>query len=223
MKITAENYFIIGLLFVCFTSFKQLNIIKPNSSKTLVKTTNLLSKDSTGYINGIFLPAKINNSKKTFNIRYNVYKDEMEIKENDAIYFLPKNIGQTIYFQSTNKVFQVFSVIDKAENKKAYFILLFGGTKLTLLLKERIDLHSRFISNKRYIGYLPPTFKHIKGKLYVGYKNNTSQELPKKKKDILKLFSYKSKEVELFANNNNYGFKKQKDLIELFKFYDSLK
>ena len=223
MKITAENYFIIGLLFVCFTSFKQLNIIKPNSSKTLVKTTNLLSKDSTGYINGIFLPAKINNSKKTFNIRYNVYKDEMEIKENDAIYFLPKNIGQTIYFQSTNKVFQVYSVINKAENKKTYFILLFGGAKLTLLLKERIDLHSRFISNKRYIGYLPPTFKHIKGKLYVGYKNNTSQELPKKKKDILKLFSYKSKEVELFANNNNYGFKKQKDLIELFKFYDSLK
>ncbi|MCF6168873.1 hypothetical protein [Lutibacter sp.] len=224
MRTTYGNYFIIGLLFVCFTSFKQVSDIKQlalNSNNTLIKTTYLLSKDSTGYINDIFLPARINNSKKTFNIRYNTYKDEMEIEENDAIYFLPKNVGFTINFQNINKVYQVFR--DSLKNKKSYFVLLFKGNKLSLLLKEKIDVQTRFIARKGYVGYLPPTFKHLKGKLYVGYKNNTSQRLPRKKKDILKLFSYKSKEVELFAKKNNYRFKKQKDLIELFKFYNSLK
>lgn len=220
-----KNYFIIGLLFACFTSFKQVVGIKKqlaiNSNNTLVKTTNLQSKDSTGYINDLFLPAKVNNSKKIFNIRYNAYKDQMEIEENDAIYFLPKNIGFTINFLNIGKVYQVFR--DSLKNKKSYFVLLFKGNKLSLLLKERIDIQTRFVARKGYVGYLPPTFKHIKGKLYVGYKNNTSQELPKKKKDILKFFSSKSKEIELFAKNNNYRFKKQKDLIELFKFYNSLK
>jgi len=102
----------------------------------------------------------------------------MEIKENDAIYFLPKNVGQTIDFQSINKVFQIFNIIGKTENNKNYFTLLFSGNELTLLLKERIG----FIANKRYIGYPPSTFKHIKASCMLVIKITLHKNYLKRKK-----------------------------------------
>ncbi|WP_457618905.1 hypothetical protein [Lutibacter sp.] len=226
MKRTFENYFIIGLLFVCFTSFKRVGDIKKqlvlNSNNTLVKTTNLLLKDSTGYINNTFLSARINNSKKTFNIRYNVYKDEMEIKENDTIYFLPKNIGFTINFQNIDKAYQVFR--SSLKNKESYFVLLFKGNKLSLLLKERIDVQTRFIARKGFVGYLPPTLTRLKDLFYVGYTNDsTSLQLPIRKKYFYNLFLDKSSSVASFTKRNKLNYKNKKDLIKIFAYYNSLK
>jgi len=58
---------------------------------------------------------------------------------------------------------------------------------------------------------------------FIGYKNNTSTELPRRKKHFFRLFSSKAHEVESFVKKQKLRFKDKEDLIEIFIYYNSLK
>lgn len=201
-------------------------IINRSSSVTSASVTTFDSrpKDLVGssYINEKFLPAKMSNSNKIYNLRFNTYQDEMEFEENGKPFHLAKTFDYTITFQGTNKLYRVYDFEYKGKSKKGFFVQLEEGEKYTLLLKEIIKFIPEVKPNTGYDKYKPPTLKRSKDKFFVGLKDNSATELPSKKKEILLLFTDNSKEVEKYVKENKLSFSNKEDLIKIFKYYNTL-
>ena len=189
-------------------------IFYDNSPKDLVGSS---------YIDKTFHSAKISVDGTIYSIRFDAYRDEMEIEKDNHKFYWRKAFNYTATFLGTNKVYQVYNYEDKDQVRTGFFVVLFNGDKVSLLMKERIKFFEEVIAKSGYDKYQPPTLKRVKDELYIGYKNNETKELPKKKNEILKLFSNKSKNVESFAKENKLGFKNKKDLIKIFAYYHTLK
>ena len=193
-------------------------------TKTTVTSFDHRSKELVGssYIDENFLPAKLMDNAKVYSMRYNVYQDEMEVEKDGEKRYLSKFFDFPITFLGVDKVYQLFNYKERNNPKDGYFVVLYRGDKVSLLLKEIIKLYDEVKPKTGYDKYQPPTLKRERDKFYIGYKNNTAIELPKKKKDILLLFSKKAKDVESFAKSNKLSFKDKDDLVRIFRYYDSI-
>lgn len=176
---------------------------KTDSEQTLVHRTSissfdLRSKELVGsiYINEDFLPAKLSNSQDQYLIRYNAYQDEMEVEKNGKSYHLSKNLNYSINFEGINKTYQVYNYLGKKETIPGFFVVLYNGDNISLLIKEKIKFYEEVKSKTGYDKYKPPTLKRVNDEFYIGYKNSSAKELPSKKKDILSLFASKANEIE---------------------------
>jgi len=211
---------------ISISSFGQTDMqkfhIRPNSGITSI---DLRSRDieGTSYINDSFLPATFSNSEHIYLLRYNAYQDEMEFKKDTKLYYLTKSSNYPITFTDFNKVYQVYTFEEDHKQKDGFFVVLNIGNGISLLLKERIKFFEEVKPQSGYDKYQPPTLKRIDDKLYISYKNNTAIELPRKKKEILNLFSFKSKDINVYAKTNKLNFKNTEDLVEIFNYYNSLK
>ena len=201
------------------------------SSQELINDTQSVSsfdyrnKDLVGsnYIDENFLSAKLNIDEIIYSMRYDAYQDEMEIEKDGNTFYLRKGFNYQITFLDKNKIYQVYNYQENEKLNNGFFVVLYNGDKVSLLLQEKIKFYEEKQAKTGYDKYEPPKLKREKDKMFIGYKNNASKELPKKKKDILKLFSSKSKIMELFAKENKLGFKKPEDLVKIFSYYNSLK
>jgi len=206
----------------CYSQHSDIENIYFNA-KTFT-TIDLISKKlvGTSYINNEFLPASISNQKTVYSMRYNAYRDEMEVELDNKAYYLPLSSNYSITFDSLNKIYQVLDFKEKEETRKGFFVVVYLGDEISLFLKEKIKLYEEVPAKLGFTPYEPPKLGRVNDKLYVGYKNNTAIELPNKSKDILKLFSTKSHEIESYAKKNNLGFKNMEDLIQIFRYYNTL-
>jgi len=201
------------------------------SSQELINDTQSVSsfdyrnKDLVGsnYIDENFLSAKLNIDEIIYSMRYDAYQDEMEIEKDGNTFYLRKGFNYQITFLDKNKIYQVYNYQENEKLNNGFFVVLYNGDKVSLLLQEKIKFYEEKQAKTGYDKYEPPKLKREKDKMFIGYKNNASKELPKKKKDVLKLFSSKSKIMELFAKENKLGFKKPEDLVKIFSYYNSLK
>lgn len=200
-------------------NFNDFSIINTNSLASI----NLAPKDILGssYINENFLSANISNQETVYSMRYNVYRDEMEIELDGKAYYLPKTSYYTIKFNVIDKVYRVFDFKENDVLEKGFFKVLNVGEKMPLLIKEKIKLYEEVPAKLGFTRYEPPKLGRSKDIMYVGI-NYEAVELPKKKKDILELFSPKDGEIDSFAKKNKLSFKNTEDLIKIFSYYNSL-
>lgn len=225
MKTIIKNCILAILLFVSFVSFSQTG-----SNQILERTTinsfNLQSKDlvGTSYINDDFLPAKLIEGEEIYSMRYNAYKDVFEIERDGQIfYYLPNEFDYPVTFVGDKKVYQVFSYEENNKTTSGFFVVLNKGKNIFLLLKEKINFYEEVRAKSELDKYKPPTLKCAIDTFFIGYKNNTATELPRRKKGFFKLFSSKSNEVESFVKKQKLSFKNKEDLIKIFTYYYSLK
>lgn len=228
MKTTIKYRILAILFFVSFASLSQFTQIGTNQilQQTTVKSFNKQSKGivGTSYINDNFLPAKHMNSVETYLMRYNAYKDVFEVQRDGVVfYFLPKECGYFVRFNSDKKVYQVFSYEENNKTTNGFFVVLNKGKKLSLLLREKINFHDEVTVKSQLDKYKPPTLKRASDVFFIGYKNNTSTKLPRRKKNFFKLFSSKSQEIKSFVKKQKLSFKDKEDLIVIFTYYNSLK
>lgn len=216
---------IVILLLVSGTIFSQeVSNVEIINSSTSLTTFDGRSKDLVGveYISKAFQPAKLMAVSEIYSVRFNAYQDEMEIKRNGKDYSLPKTFDYTITFLNDNKVYQVFEyTIDKV-TKNGFFVVVFKSDQISLLIKEIIIFEEEVKPRTGYDKYKPPTLKRIKDKLYIAYKNNTTVELPIRKKEFYSLFSSNSKEIEKYTKTQKLNIKKIDDLIKIFNYYNTL-
>lgn len=225
MKTTFKNCMLAVLFFVSFIGFSQTG-----SNQILERTTinsyNLQSEGlvGTSYINDDFLPAKLIDGEEIYSMRYNAYKDVFEVeRDGEIFYYLPKEFEYPVTFVGDKKVYQVFSYEENNKTTSGFFVVLNKGKNISLLLKEKINFYEEVKAKSELDKYKPPTLKRTIDTFFIGYKNNTSTELPRNKKDFFKLFSSKSNEVESFVKRNKLSFKnKKEDLIQIFRYYNTL-
>ena len=209
-----------------FSSFSQINSerLMINYYETLYEI-DLRSKDLVGsvYISKEFLPARLNEDKVIYSMNYNAFQDQMVVKKDGNPFFLRKDYDFTIAFLNTDKTYRVFDYQEGGQKMTGFFVVLFQGEKISLLLKEKIKYYSEKQAKSGYDKYQPPKLKREKDKFFLGYKNNSTKELPKKKKDILNLFTSKATDIESYVKRNNLGFKNKEDLTKIFTYHHALK
>lgn len=226
MKPQLNKYAIAIMLLISISGYSQHSEVENiYFNSTTFTTIDLTSKKlvGTSYIKDKFLPGKISNQKMVYSMRYNAYLDKMEVELDNKAYYLPLSSNYSIAFESLNKIYQVLDYKEKELTSKGFFVVEYLGNEISLFLKEKIKLYEEVPAKLGFTPYEPPKLGRLNDKLYVGYKNNTAIELPNNKKDILKLFSTKSNEIESYAKKNNLGFKSKEDLIQIFRYYNTLK
>jgi len=213
-------------LFIGYSGFSQERATEDILiHKTSVRSFDFRSKNLVGttYINNDFLPAKMQEDDKIYSLRFNAYFDEMEVLKNNEEFSLQKRFNRPITFLGSNKIYQVFEYNHQGKETKGYFVVLMKGEKINLLLQEKIKYIAEVEPKTGYDKYKPPSLIRTKDKFFIAFKNNTTKEIPRKKKDFLSLFSSKSKDVENYMKKNKLSFKNADDLVKIFNYYDSLK
>jgi len=213
------------ILLSCFSSFSQINSERLINYSETLSEIDLRSKDLVGsvYISKEFLPARLNEGKVIYSMNYNAFQDQMVVKKDGNPFFLRKDYDFMVAFLNTEKTYRVFDYQEGGQKMTGFFVVLFQGEKILLLLKEKIKYYSEKQAKSGYEKYQPPKLKREKDKFFLGYKNNTTKELPKKKKDILDLFTSKVTDIESYVKRNNLGFKNKEDLTKIFTYYHTLK
>ncbi|REE83251.1 hypothetical protein BX611_0538 [Lutibacter oceani] len=222
------NYIkLISVTFIlfCTIGFSQNSDVEHiYTNATSLTSVDLTSKKLVGssYIDVDFRPAKVSNSEAIYLIRYNAYLDEMEIEISGKAYYLPKSNNYTVTFEGVNKVYQLSNYDEKGTQKKGFFMVLTSGDNISLLKQEKIKLYEEVPAKLGFTRYEPPKLSRVKDKYFIGYKNKTTVELPKKKKDFLNLFSSKSKDIGGFMKKNKLNIKNTEHLTQIFNYYKTI-
>jgi hypothetical protein len=227
MKHLLKNSFIAIILLFSTVTFSQNDVTNEEISNHygMMRLFDSRSKElvGTSYIQEDYFPAKFTNDETIFSVKYDAYQDEMEVSKDGKYYYLKKQFNFPVTFIGVNNsVYQVFDYDDNGSEKKGFFVMLYKGNKISLLLKQRIVLIAEVKARTGYDKYQPPTLVRSKDKLYIGYKNNTTSILPKKKSEFFTLFSNNAKAIEKYAKSNKLSIKNNDDLIKIFTYYNSL-
>ncbi len=175
---------------------------------------NLKGTVGTPYIEDFSL-ARIPGYNQNYLIRYDAYKDQMQAKnpENQIIILNKDNISEVIFSnQSKYKIFNY--TLDKLK-KKGYLKVLYEGEKITLLKKETVKFYPAREATSSYQQDKKASYKRASDIYFV--LNNVTGEINSfyKKKDFIKLFPEKKKDIESLIKSNKIKFNKEKSLTEL--------
>lgn len=222
-----KTMLITAILLFTFSTHAQLRnrvFNDPNFPRVsgIATSSNIvyLDVEGTPYITEDFVPAKINNSKKIYHVRYDAYADLMEVKEEDGeLTLLDKNreyivklndgshkIYQTVTYEDGQRGFAISKWIDADKN--------------SLYLREKITF-SPYIPVRN--GYQPaqaPFYSEVEYAYYIkDAKNASVVKLKSRKKPFFATFEGKEKEVAKFVRNKNLEIKKDEDLRQIMLFY----
>lgn len=231
MKKHLFYFSIIYLLNICTVfgqevDFNQLYLDNVRILKEAKGESNSIEEDIKGskYINEEFSPGTFSEGAIVYSFRYNAFHDEMEVKKDNEVSAIIKNFNFPITYLGTNKVYQVFEYyLEEEELTKGFFVVLNNSKNIKLLLKETIKFHPEEDAKSGYQPAKPAAFKRFVDTYYIGYKNNSAIELPKKKDDFLDLFASSSELIEKYIKKNKLKHNKTEDLIQIFNYYNTLK
>ena len=194
------------------------------------RTVNLMDNpnDYTGspYYNADFSKGSIMSKGKTIAanqaLRYNVSKEEFEIRD-------PRNNESKIVntvLRNKNIIIKIgddsFEYISNSKNRlRGYFIPLFKGDKSSLYKK----ITKKYIASQKAVNSMASdiaAFYKEKEVLYLVDDTGAFTELSSSKKGKLKAFGSLKKEVKDYAKQNKLNLNKEKDLIKVVSYADSL-
>ncbi|MEO7210647.1 MAG: hypothetical protein ABIY35_06870 [Chitinophagaceae bacterium] len=226
--------FQIPLLAVCFICFMSLSVNGQGSRNDLVGGFPIYGSDRFHMGTDItidgdftipknFQPANLYTSPTQyypavpsyFNLIFHVliYKDENGVEKYPdkilpRIAFLDANGKENMIFKSG------FPFIDSLDGS-SYYQMLDSG-KITLLKYYA----SYFLDNKEPFSNRSTRTYHISENYFAFLPNDKMVKIKLSKEDIMALFNDKQAAMETYIQKNKTKFKKEKDLIELFDFYN---
>jgi len=198
-----------------------------NISITSGHSFNMIADDTpvkvvgTMYYDESFSQARIDDGTEVVLLRYNALKDEMEFRQGSDMYYLIKDDYTKVDFFNNKKLYQYlkYTDIDKIE-KRGFLLRLFDGEK-SLYKSEKIILVPERPSTTGYEIAKPAEYKKTKENYYI--KNGELTVIfPKNKKELLKMFPDKNKEISDFLKKKKPSFSKETDLIELIRFLNNI-
>ena len=166
---------------------------------------------------------KLTNNSMNYYLRYNVYNDEIQMKINlddDKIVGLIKSLNHYAVINNKEYHYMSYSDNDKSINE-GYFILVSNDFENSLYLKKIVKFKLGQPEKDSFRKAIPSAFKNFERYYY--QKERVLFQLPTKKKDFLLHFSDKKEDLKKFMKAEKINLKDEKDLIKLFKYYDSLK
>lgn len=181
------------------------------------------SADGSPYISNTFVPAKINDLKKTQFIRFNVVDQIVEVKtkENKAVMLDLTHDYQIKMLDGSNKQYATATYYLKGKSRKSFFEIVKQTESYILYKQER----RKFIKEQKAEGYqdkTPARFVDVNPMYFVSdFKKESGHllELPAKKKKFTSFFGSRSKAMGQFIKKEKLNSTKEEDLIAIFDFY----
>jgi hypothetical protein len=158
------------------------------------------------------------NTKLNLNGRYNALTDQIEVIRNDSVLNLRKFIGLKVTFDN-DETYQVF--INKSAKKTQFFNVLTKGKKVNLVAKQEVYFEPEVKPSHGYDKHHPPKFIRKKDQLFFGI-NKTAIEIPKKKKDFLRLFGSNGSKIKAYIKENRLSIKNTEDLKKIVAYFGTL-
>lgn len=155
-------------------------------------------------------------------VRYNVVLDELEFKKNDKVFALVPKENTTIKILSSNKVYTYLNYNSENTAKKGFLELETSNKNINLYTKEVIVYVPYADASNAYSEPIPSHFKKGDKLYFIGLLDKSIVEMPKKNKDLLKLFPKNEKEITAFLKTNKTSFNDVKELLLLVNYLDTL-
>ncbi len=176
------------------------------------------------YANPSFISGKIFQEdqliKDKVEMRYNAFADEIEIKKNASDEGYGALIKDPNIFVKIFKDIYVFVPYEGSNEKGGYFNVLSDGKTYDLYKKTKAEFKEPRKAKTTYERDFPPSF--TKTNTYYLVQNGTFLEMPSSKSKVLKMMDSKKNEVKNFIKQNDIDLDKERDLIKLVTYFDSL-
>ncbi len=158
------------------------------------------------YLTKDFIETKISNVGTPVWTRYNIYKDEIEFKDNDKILLVPKSnsYAQLKYSNGTYLVLV---------NNNYYISIFQKNNDTAILKKEKVKYNAAKEAQSSYQEAKPASYTEAKAQFFV-LSNNSLTEVTKE--NLVKIFP--DKDIKGFLNNNKINLKNESDLLKLGEF-----
>jgi hypothetical protein len=164
----------------------------------------------------------IPDKKFTVNIRYDIYADQMHLKDKDQIYAIIHPDKVRLIEAGTYKfIYSAYlkSPEDKDPELSSYFILKSDG-KCRLLIKKHMRVQDAE-TNKLYQDAKPPKFIATSDTYFLKLENKAAIRI-KNKKDLLTVLADKSEAVDKYISSNKLDAKEVGDLEKIIIYYNTL-
>lgn len=169
------------------------------------------------YLTKDYKPAHVDDFKEKAFLRYNIHEDEMEFVKGDNIYYLKKDVGRKVRFDSTKEEYVVYNF----EGEPHFFLAHVEG-KNKLLARQVVKFVEERKAETAYDRDKPADYKRKKDELYIVLEGQDFTKVPRKKKEFYALFGSKTSDVKAFIKKNKLGYKKAEDLKKILTFYNGL-
>jgi hypothetical protein len=231
MKKISPSYFVIFALLISSVAIAQPSMQEPSQTEyNSNRTVNLLDNqnDYTGspYYNKDFVKGSVLSDGKTIAsnqlLRYNVSKEEFEISDpinpnSKTLKTIIRNTKLTI--QIGDESFEYIS--DEKNRLRGYFIPLVNGDKKSLYKKIKKEYIPSQKAASSMASNIAALYKE-KQFLYLLDDEGIYTKLTTSKKDNLNAFGDAKKDVKVYAKQNKLNLKKEKDLIKVVTYVNSL-
>lgn len=199
-------------------SFSRADLRKKINAKTeenIVGSPYFIEKFLLSEIVGVSIPVLI---------RYNGYKDEVEVKKDDEIYLLPKDsvYGEIVPKIGNYKIKFFKNGSLNGEHFSGYLFSLFSNNNVELLKRDKIVLQKAKEADNSYDMSVPPKYVKAKTEYLIKLNVDIFKEFPKGKKELIALYPAKKAEIETFLKENKVSFKEEKDMVKITEFIASL-
>jgi len=167
------------------------------------------------WVKGAELFSTTNKKYKIIGLNYNIQKGKFQIKiSKDSVFTLDSNYIDHIII---NK--RIFRKLDSDANSKEFYEIVFSGKDFSIVKKNNL----RLIQGK--LNLLDGSIEPNKYYTYQEYYLNRNGRLVKfnlKRKAVLSLFEEKATPLSNYAKKNRLSYKKEKDVIKMFKYFNTL-
>jgi hypothetical protein len=221
-----KSLFLYLFLFSILKSIAQIQpAIQENQIFRIWDFSQLNNEDNlvkgSQYLEEKFLIAKISSVQNSlFESRYNVFKDEMEVKDKDELLLLNKFDGLTVFFTATNKTYECKKIIYKEKEHLGFLNKLTNNLNVNLYSKEVITFVPKKIASSSYNSDIDAHYKKDSN-VYFLQVGNSIIEMPTKKNNFVKEFTEQKESLENYFKTNDFKVKDEMSIINLINFIDS--
>ncbi len=233
MKTYISRYlFFILALIVSSPNYSQINPSTGMSARlqALISTTTLYSTEVYKNVQGNpYIDKEFNEGSLLFKdssriekigLRFNHHSGLLEFTRDENIYTIP-NPEDLLQASFNDHIFKYVKYYQGGKLKSAYFEVLVSGTASLLYYRSSIikrePLPPSEMAGKNYRDY----FRTLR-EYYISKSGEPARIIYKSKKSILGVLSDKEKELKIFINENDLKLRKDKDMIKLIEYYNSL-
>lgn len=202
------------------TISQLLNSIRKNDSNDVVELSKIKGSP---YENDAFILGKAANKKtndsKPYYLRYNIYNDIIEVKEENSTIGLIQSLNIYAVINNREYHYEIYSD-DNEKTDEGYFISLYKSEKVNVYKRKIKEFIEEQPAKDSFRQATPPSFKD--SEQFYFKKGRVLILISTKKKEFIKNFPEHKNEITSYIKSEKINLKSEKDLIQLFKYYESL-
>lgn len=206
-----KKIFIISSIVISTVYYGQTMINSMNDFYTTAMNNGTINNSTVENISGSpyltndYLVTKIGNLDNSISARYNIYKDEIEFKNNDKIFLVPKTDSYSkISFSNGTNLILV---------NNNYYVITYQQGNNMILKKEKIKYNPPMEARSSYQDPKLASYTKSNSQFFI-LSNGNIIEITKE--ELIKL--YPEKDIKSFLSKNKINFKNENDFIKLGQF-----